>query len=418
VNSNGNVYCSNWSVPAAVASPAPYHGLPWVNTRAELTHIAVADGVVWGLDASGNIWQWADYTNPSTWYRIAYGGGTSVSLSAASVASEFQASAFASGDVAVMMFMGQSNSVGHDVIPARFIAPASPNVWGVDNLGWNFLAGNSNGSSPVYTGASAAISAVGWTNFALTPTGPDMNLGFNSNAGPGGNGANFAAYEWQGLINAGWQLPDLYIIDIAWPSQGVDPADTTTAVAAWTTHGVNLWQPGLATSQTPSYALAPFARTILYRALENLISAGKTPRIIGLQWNQWEAEAGNSNPISITDAPTNYANLFGSFDSAIGSSFPIQLIKPLSTFYSVAALAQMQTVFANFAAQDPVNRSIIDISQVSATIFSGGVYGGGDGSVHYNLDTQEWFGAQAVAACIATGNCGTRISSLPTTAPN
>jgi hypothetical protein len=418
VNGNGNVYCSNWSVPAAVANPAPYHGLPWVNTGAALNDIAVADGIVWGVDASGNIWQWSDYTNSNTWYRIAYGGSAAVSLAAASVASQFQASDFASGEVAVMMFMGQSNSVGHDVIPARFISPASPNVWGVDNLGWNFLPGNTNGSGPAYTGTSAAISAVRWSNFALNYTGPDMNLGFNSNAGPGGNGANFAAYEWQGLINAGWPLPDLYNIDIAWPSQGVDPADTTTAVAAWTTHGVNLWQPDLTASATPSYALAPFARTIMYRALQNLISAGKTPRLIGLQWNQWEAEAGNANPISITDAPTNYQTLFGSFNQAIGSTFPIQFVKPLSTYYSAATLAQMQAVFANYTAKDPVNRSILDVSQVSTTIFSGGVYGGGDGAVHYNLDTQEWFGTQAVAACIVQGNCGQRMTSLPAKAPN
>ena len=418
VNGNGNVYCSNRSVPTAAASPAPYHSLPWVNTGAALTHIAVADGIVWGVDASGNIWQWADYTNSGTWYKIGYGGGTSVNLAAASVASRFQAADFASGDVAVMMFMGQSNSVGHDVIPARFIASASPNVWGVENLGWNFLAGNTNGTSPAYTGTSAAISSVQWSNFALTPTGPDMNLGFNSNSGPGGNGANFAAYEWQGLIDAGWPLPDLYIIDIAWPSQGVDPADTTTAVAAWTTHGVNLWQPGLTASQMPSYALAPFARTIMYRGLENLIGTGKTPRIIGLQWNQWEAEAGNANPISITDAPANYTNLFASFNQAIGSTFPIQFTKPLSTYDGTAQLAQMQAVFANYTAQDPVNRSILDVSQVSTSIFSGGVYGGGDGAVHYNLDTQEWFGTQAVAACIAQGNCGPRITSLPPGAPD
>jgi hypothetical protein len=59
-----------------------------------------------------------------------------------------------------------------------------------------------------------------------------------------------------------------------------------------------------------------------------------------------------------------------------------------------------------------------DVSQVSTTIFSGGVYGGGDGAVHYNLETQEWFGAQAVAPCIAQGSCGPRITSLPANAPD
>lgn len=316
------------------------------------------------------------------------------------------------------MIMGQSNSVGHDVIPARFISAASPNVWGIENGGWNFLPGNTNGGSPAFGGTIGSIGSVQWTNYALTPTGPDLNLGFNSNAGPGGNAANFAAYEWQGLVNAGWPLPDLYIIDIAWPSEGVDAADTTTAVAPWTTHGVNLWQPALSAAQAPSYALAPFARTIMYRGLQSLLRAGKTPHVLGLQWNQWEAEAGNSNPIVIAHAPANYTNLFGGFAAAIGSSFPIQFTKPLSPYYSTAVLGEMQNVFANLTAADPVNRSIIDISLFSTTIFSGGVYGGGDGAVHYNLDTQAWFGAQAVGACISQGNCGPRITSLPAAAPD
>lgn len=88
VNGNGNVYCSNWSVPAAVASPAPYHGLPWVNTGFALTHIAVADGVAWGVDASANVWQLSDYTNSSSWYRIANTGTTAAHIAAASVASD------------------------------------------------------------------------------------------------------------------------------------------------------------------------------------------------------------------------------------------------------------------------------------------------------------------------------------------
>jgi hypothetical protein len=37
----------------------------------------------------------------------------------------------------------------------------------------------------------------------------------------------------------------------------------------------------------PSYALAPFARQVVYRALQNILASGKTPRLMGLQWNQW-----------------------------------------------------------------------------------------------------------------------------------
>jgi hypothetical protein len=416
VNSNRSVYCSNWSVPAAEANPAPYHGLPWVQAGAQLQNICVADGQVWGTDSNGNVWELPDYTNSATWFPIAFGGAGD-KLAAASTPSQFIPADFGSNEVAVLLFMGQSNSVGYNILPTRFISQSSPNVWGVQNGGWNFLAGNTNGTTP-FTGTVSSITSVQWTNFALTPGGPDMNLGFNNDAGPGGDAANFSAYQWQGLINAGWNLPDLYIVHIAWPSQGVDAADTTAANAAWTAHGVNLWQPGLTASQMPSYALAPFARQVVYRALQNILASGKTPRLMGLQWNQWEAEAGNPNTVSLTDAPANYKSLVNGFFAAIGSHYPIQFVKPLSTAYGAAALSEMQSVFSNMATNDPADISVIDVSQVSSNIFSGGVLGGGDGSVHYNLDTHKWFATQAIGTCLVQANCGTPITVLPSSAPN
>jgi hypothetical protein len=416
VNSNQYVYCSNWAAPSPALQSGPYVGLPWVQTSAQWKNISVADGQVWGTDSHGDVWQMPDYNNSATWYRIAYGGGQDI-VAAASAPSQFAPSDFATGEVAVLFFMGQSNAVGYNTLPSRFISMASPNVWGVTNQGWNFLPGNENGSTP-FNGIISTIDSVTWSNFALTANGPDMNLGFNNNAGPGGDAANFAAYQWQGLVNAGWQLPDLYIVHIAWPSQGVDAADTSTASAAWTTHGVNLWQPGLPASQEPSYALAPFARQITYRALQSILASGKTPRILGLQWNQWEAEAGNANPVSIQDAPQNYSNLINGFYAAVGTPYPVQFVKPLSTAYGATALSQMQTVFANLAAGNPANMSVIDVSQVSSTIFSGGVLGGGDGSVHYNLDTHRWFARQAIGVCLQQASCGTRITALPGSVPN
>jgi len=420
VNSNQYVYCSNWSAPSATANPAPYYGLPWVETSSKLQNIAVVEGQVLGTDSNGDEWLLQDWGNSATWIKIAYGGAGTV-MSGASTPSQFLAADFAPGEVPVLMFMGQSNSSGSDELIPRFISPSSPNVWSVQNAGWNYLPGNQNGTSPQFTNPISSISSVQWTNFNLTPTGPDMDLGFNANAanaGPSGNAANFAAYQWQGLINAGWPLPDLYVIHIAWPSQGVDAVDTTTASDPWTVNGVNLWQPLLTASKTPSNALAPFARTIVYRALQNLLAAGKTPRIIGLQWNQWEAEAGNANPVSITDAPTNYNNLISGFYGATGIHFPIQFVKPLSTAYGTTPLSEMQTVFSNLIANDPTDLSQIDVSTVSSNIFSGGIFGGGDGSIHYNFDTHNWFAKQAIGTCLLQANCGVRITSLPGTAPN
>ena len=411
VNTNQGTYCSSGAAPAATAAPYPYFPLPWFKLASTFKTISVADGQLWGVDANGNAWQVPDPTNAAGGYPIA-APGVGTQLSAASAPSQFVATAFASDEVAVLMFMGQSNAVGYNTLPGAFIAPASPNVWGVKNAGWNFLPGNTNGTTP-YAGSIASISAVQWTAWQVSANGPDMNLGFNSNSGAGANAANFAAFQWQGLVYAGWKLPDLYIVHIGWPSQGIDAQDTTTANVPWTTHGVNLWQPGLGSSQMPSYALAPFARTIMTRGLQAILASGKKPRLLALQWNQWEAEAGNANPVVISNAPANYASLVSGFNSTLGVKLPVQFVKPLSTAYSASLLAQMQAVFSNLAASDPANLSVIDVSQVSSAIFSGGVLGGGDGAVHYNLDTQQWFGTQSMAPCLVRAQCGVRLTTLP-----
>jgi len=416
VNNDQFVYCSNWASPAAIANPEPYHGLPWFKSNAQLKNITVADGQVWGVDSSGKAWQLPDYTNAPGWFRIA-NIGVGAQVSGASTPSGFAPSSFGSNDVAVLMFMGQSNSAGINPQPTRFIAPASPNVWGIENAGWNFLPGNKNGTAP-FSGAISTIQSVSWINWAISATGADMNLGFNNVSGAAGNAANFAAFQWQQLVNAGWKLPDLYIVHIGWPSQGVDVQDVERGSAAWITHGVNLWQPGLDTSKLPSYALAPFARTIMYRGLKSILASGKTPRVLNLQWNQWEAEANNAHPITVTNAPNNYKNLVNGFNAALGTRFPIQFVKPLSAAYGASTLTQMQKVFADLVATDTANLSVIDVSQVLTSIYSGGILGGGDGSVHYNLDTHGWFASKAMAPCLISGNCGTRITSLPGAAPN
>jgi hypothetical protein len=412
--------CSNWSAPSAAPNPAPYYTLPFVQTTAQLTNIAVVEGQVLGIDTSGNEWLLQDWANSATWFKFAYGGVGTV-MAGASIPSQYLAADFAPNEVPVLFFMGQSNSAGENQLLPRFISPASPNVWSVQNAGWSYLPGNQNGSSPQFTNPINTISSIQWTNFNLTTTGPDYNLGWNynvNNTGPSNSAANLTAYQWQGLINAGWPLPDLYIVHIAWPGEGLDPADNqgSTAGIPFAVHGLSLWQPTLTATQEPSYAMAPFSRTILYRALQNLIAAGKTPRLLGLQWNQWETDAEFAQ--SIADAPTNYNNLFSAFYSALGINFPVQLVRPLSTNYGTTQLAEMQTVFANIVTNDPTDFSVIDISTVSPNIFSGGVFGGGDGSVHYTNDTQIWFAHQAIAPCLLQANCGTKITTLPSTPPN
>jgi hypothetical protein len=87
----------------------------------------------------------------------------------------------------------------------------------------------------------------------------------------------------------------------------------------------------------------------------------------------------------------------------------------------------MQKVFGGFVDANPRVFSFVDASQSpdwngqppGFGIFQGGTLGGGDGSVHYNLDTQKWFGEQALASCLGHSRfCGPRITDLPRRLPN
>jgi hypothetical protein len=391
-------------------------------------------------------------TNPTSSVKASTAAPTSSvqASSAAAVMAEHKIERFRPDEVAVLFVMGQSNSAGLNGLPADFLltgasgtgssvgAMPAPNVWGIRNDGWGNIAGNANGSGAPFTQPISAIDQVAWVNWSDS-TSSDMNLGYY---GGSGNAADFAAYAWQSAINAGEPLPDLYIVHIGWGSQGVDVADDAySGCCGWTMHGVNLWQPLLDATKSPTYALAPFARRTMYLGLKQILATGKKPRILGLEWNQWEAEAlpqnSAGNVTTIGRAPRNYANLFSGFFGAVGSKFPVMIVKPLSVAfdnvanavapYDPAAHASMQKVFGGFIEADPRTFSFVDASQSpdwngqppDFGIFKGGSLGGGDGSVHYNLDTQKWFGDQALASCLGSSQrCGPRISALPKLPPD
>jgi hypothetical protein len=87
----------------------------------------------------------------------------------------------------------------------------------------------------------------------------------------------------------------------------------------------------------------------------------------------------------------------------------------------------MQKVFGGLIEADPDTFSFVDASKspdwngqpLSFGIFSAGSLGGGDTALLYNLDTQKWFGDQALAQCLgALKQCGPRITKLPNRPPN
>src|SRR5260370_395709 len=113
------------------------------------------------------------------------------------------------------------------------------------------------------------------------------------------------------------------------------PADFVVSGASGT--GSNHGHPCVEAPQPPFYGCARRPGGMMYLGLKQILATGKKQRILGLEWNQWEAEAvpqnSAGNVTTIRRAPENYANLFSSFFGTVGSEFPVMFVKPLSVAF-------------------------------------------------------------------------------------
>ena len=161
--------------------------------------------------------------------------------------------------------------------------------------------------------------------------------------------ANVFAAKWQKAIDDGAELPDLYVIQISVGGQGI---------AEFEVHGWNMWYPMRAPRLKPGVfgvcdiSLYPLATDILSLAMMNLITSGKTPRVIGLHWNQWETEADTGSK-ALNDAEANYKNLFWGFFTALGSDesgagIPLYLYRPLCETLPPERTKKLSELFDTF----------------------------------------------------------------------
>jgi FG-GAP-like repeat len=290
-------------------------------------------------------------------------------------------------DAPVLIVLGQSNAVGWT---NPMDGAERKNCTYLSNVrGLNY---NSN--------HSLTMTDVIWDNFSCG----DHNLasgGYNS--GWAYHLAGEFAKRWQAQITASARdpklikLPDLYVIQIAWGGQGFRPEDGAE----------NRWW--IDRNRSDIDSLHPFTQRVLALAFQNLIKAGKNPRVIGLHWNQWETENQSGWMTSSDDVRNTFAHFLGTFRTTLGNAdFPIYLYRPRSTIYTRSFWSNDATKFnhivsglTNLAQDTSSTNNFRLIDPADAVDGNGnalykaslphqfGIFS--SDTVHYNKAVQEWF---------------------------
>ena len=238
---------------------------------------------------------------------------------------------FEQNDAPVLIVFGQSNAHGHGTRLPEALQIHTP---------LSHVHGLARRENQHY-----GLADVTWSGF----TSAGMNLG-ESQDDTFCLATEFAR-RWQSEIDAGnfYNLPDLYVIQISIGSQGIDAHERD---------GLNMWWPERPRVMKPGnldeveISLYPLAEEILRLAMQNLVQAGKTPRILGLHWNQWETEVHTGGDV-LARACENYSALFTGFRAALGTDYPLYLYRPLSERYEKPAeLRAMDALLTGFAAAD------------------------------------------------------------------
>lgn len=311
-------------------------------------------------------------------------------------AAEPVTAAYGPNDAPVLIVLGQSNAVGPRVTDPADIATCRnmPNVVGL-RRDVNRAAGLANATWGAYTCENT-------------------NLGDDAGAaGPLYNTATSFAMRWQRAIDSGTDLPNLHVIHVAWSGQGITAESGVD----------NRWWPERPGNSVES--LHQLTVNTITNALRALHEQGKTPRILGLHWNQWESEALHMALDSAEHAEQAYREVLGAFVAPAGDAwFPIYLYRPRSTALHLDQVTKGFTVEAfesmaaaegsRFRIMDPADATLPDGTALfdPAVALNYGIYGG-DG-VHYTAAVQRWFadaqwdavfdGAQRGAPVLPTEN--------------
>lgn len=302
-----------------------------------------------------------------------------------------QRNAWGPNDAPIFIVLGQSNSYGHGTTLAAGEQIATP-LANVKTLS----------KAALY---NLTFSSVNWTGFT---TLGDANIGPPDGSSLGSqnhcvNAANEMARQWQAHINAGnaMGLPDLHVILMGWGSQGMH----------LTAHVENRWSPDR--SATDVESMYPRALKTLRLAIDSLIAQGKNPRILAVQWNQWETEAANA-PAHL-HANMNFLRIIHGINDAIGTrEVPWRFFYPMASGvgWPAAQLQAVRTAIANVVADDPVHRTLIDTRLAPGYTGVSPAFGIFlNDNIHYQPTVQKWFGQQEFDA-VARGSRGCTVPNI------
>ncbi|MFD5922494.1 RICIN domain-containing protein [Kitasatospora sp. NPDC058201] len=303
-------------------------------------------------------------------------------------------------DAPVLIVLGQSNAEGWtapltdaDQTKCRSLT----NVKGLNRTDHRVVGATTATWSP-YTCAG--------NNLGLEH-GAEPKVGYNYNV------ASATALRWQRAIEGGTRLPDLNVIHIAWGSQGVLETEFG---------GNNRWWPDR--DPTDIESLFPLAMNTISNGLRALQENGKRPRIIGIHWNQWEAEAKNADTTvnGLQEALLKVLNPLRTITGDTGA--PIFLYRPRSRNY-VEKYGEVPTqrvteALTTFIAKQPAPHPYRMLDAADATTATGtslynadtppnyGIYAD---SVHYTPAVHEWFAAQQWKTVFTDGQYGTPVKA-------
>lgn len=195
------------------------------------------------------------------------------------------------------------------------------------------------------------------------------------------------AKRWQGAIDRGVELPDLYIVQISIGSQGI-------INGMWNRDKEEILRPG--PLGTVDIALFPLALKINRLVLSNLKTAGKEPVVIGWHWIGSEQEIHNK-VYEREDAQQRYDYFFDTMMDSMGGSVPLYL-------YKIYTQKVCDRINLPAEATEEVNRLLLsqcdrfkDVRVIEAEQCPSwdrdavhlGIFAEDDG--HYLAEVQSWF---------------------------
>ncbi|MDH4450961.1 MAG: hypothetical protein QE265_10270 [Rhodoferax sp.] len=323
------------------------------------------------------------FSKIARWKMICIGVATlfSVSLSVVSHATEARSAyePIAAGDAAVLFVFGQSNSVGYstEYNKTRYTAGVHSKV---------YVARSSN----------TKVRSTELMEFSeYNPGHTDNILGKDAKSGksPESSDANDNPLSNTPLYIADWwqknssklKLPPLYIVHLAVGAQSINCHTSecrngiayshdqwSIAVTSKAADFVLLAEnKGMSPASATEYSLYNSARSLISRTIYTLQKQNMRPRILGIDWNQWESDSGTSKAAKVYGE--NLKKLIDGFQEAASGgnpsmdSIPVWLYYPLrQTVQSQAELDNMSTIEAAVTkvANDDPRFSIIKIHAV------------------------------------------------------